>query len=120
MGGKLNVYERLMEEFKRLIDLGALKYGEKLPSCRALATERGINPNTVERAYSELEAEWYIHILPKKGAYVERAATGGVRRRSESSCACSVPQARRKRRYCSSSKRCTRKAKSRRRKYDRI
>ena len=80
MGGKLNVYERLMEEFKRLIDLGALKYGEKLPSCRARATERGINPNTVERAYSELEAEGYIHILPKKGAYVEK---GGDGRRSE-------------------------------------
>lgn len=69
--GKLNVYQALVAEFEQLIRAGALGYGEKLPSCRALATERGINPNTVERAYSRLEEEGYIRILPKKGAFVE-------------------------------------------------
>lgn len=68
---KLNVYQGLIAEFKKLIELGAIGYGEKLPSCRALAYERGINPNTVEKAYSALEAEGYIRILPKKGAYVD-------------------------------------------------
>ncbi len=74
--GKLNVYQALVAEFEQLIRVGAIGYGEKLPSCRALATERGINPNTVERAYSELEAEGYIRILPKKGAFVEYRENG--------------------------------------------
>lgn len=80
MGGKLNVYQGLVEEFRRLIEMGALKNGERLPSCRALATERGINPNTVEKAYSELEASGYIRILLKKGAYVDH---GGGKRAEE-------------------------------------
>lgn len=82
-GRKLNVYQGVVVEFKHLIELGALKYGEKLPSCRAYGYERGINPNTVEKAYAELEAAGYIEILPKKGAYVryggEAAAYGAVK-----------------------------------------
>ena len=65
--GKLNVYQSIVAEYKKLMELGAIVYGEKLPSCRALALERGINPNTVEKAYSALEKEGYIRILPKKG-----------------------------------------------------
>ena len=76
MNGKLTVYQSLVVELKHLIDLGALKYGEKLPSVRALATERGLNPNTVERAYTELEAEGYVRILFKKGAYVDKGGDG--------------------------------------------
>lgn len=83
-GRKLNVYQGVVVEFKHLIELGALKHGEKLPSCRAYGYERGINPNTVEKAYAELEAAGYIEILPKKGAYVrygggEDAAYGAVK-----------------------------------------
>ena len=74
--GKQNVYANIVSEYEKLIRLGAIKYGEKLPSCRALALELGINPNTVERAYSELEKEGYIRILPKKGAYVDFADDG--------------------------------------------
>ena len=47
--GKLNVYQSIVAEYKKLMELGAIVYGEKLPSCRALALERGINPNTVEK-----------------------------------------------------------------------
>ena len=43
---------------------------------RALALELGVNPNTVERAYSALEEQGYIRILPKKGAYVDFADDG--------------------------------------------
>lgn len=83
--GKLNVYQALVAEFEQLIRVGAIGYGEKLPSCRALATERGINPNTVERAYSELEAEGYIRILPKKGLLSSTEKTVGGRNRKQHS-----------------------------------
>ena len=68
---KLNVYQSIVAEYKKLIELGAIKYGEKLPSCRTLAYERGINPNTVEKAYARLEEEGYVRIVPKKGAYAD-------------------------------------------------
>ena len=53
-----------------MIELGAVAVGERLPSVRGFALERGVNPNTVERAYVELERQGYVKILPKKGAYV--------------------------------------------------
>lgn len=68
--GKENVYEQIVNEYKRYILLGILKYDDKLPSCRQLAKELGINPNTVVRAYNILEQENYIRIVPKKGVYV--------------------------------------------------
>lgn len=83
MREKLNVYQGVFAEYKKLIELGAFAYGEKLPSCRALAYERGINPNTVEKAYSALEAEGYIRILPKKGAYVDFAGDKDRKRLDE-------------------------------------
>ncbi len=81
--GKQNVYLGIVAEYKKLIGLGAIRYGEKLPSCRALAIELGVNPNTVERAYCELEAAGYIRILPKKGAYADYAAEDERRRVEE-------------------------------------
>lgn len=69
-GGKRNVFENIVEEIKSLIKVGALKGGEKLPSVRAFAVERKINPNTVAKAYAVLEEEGFIRVQPKKGAYV--------------------------------------------------
>ena len=68
--GKENVYEQIINEYKRFISLNVLRYDDKLPSCRELAKELGINPNTVSKAYNVLESEGYIRILPKKGVYV--------------------------------------------------
>ena len=68
--GKENVYEQIVNEYKRFISLKVLRLDDKLPSCRELAKELGINPNTVSKAYSVLEADGYIKILPKKGVYV--------------------------------------------------
>lgn len=70
MSGKLNVYENIVVEIKRLIESGAMPNGEKLPSVRSYALERKVNPNTVARAYAALEEEGYICVLPKKGGYV--------------------------------------------------
>ena len=69
LNGKGNVYQQIVDYYKRYISLKIIKPMEKLPSCRTLASELGINPNTVERAYSILENEKYIITIPKKGAY---------------------------------------------------
>ena len=67
---KKNVYENIVEEQKTLIENGVLKWGEKLPSVRAYAVDKKVNPNTVAKAYSILEQEGYIRVELKKGAYV--------------------------------------------------
>ncbi len=68
--GKVNVYETLVNELKHLIEIGALKQGEKLPSVRTYAVDRRVNPNTVAKAYAALEADGYLRVQPKQGAYV--------------------------------------------------
>lgn len=74
LSGKRNIYEEIVETYAKYIRTGALRAGEKLPSCRGLAMQLGINPNTVERAYSELEKRGLICTLPKKGAFVRAEA----------------------------------------------
>lgn len=70
MGGRPNVYESIVCGIKRDIELGILREGDRLPSCREMALKLGVNPNTVQRAYSALEGEGLIYTLPKKGVYV--------------------------------------------------
>lgn len=67
---KKSVYQRIADDVRWKVETGILREGDKLPSCRDLALQQGINPNTVQRAYSQLEAEGYIYTLPKKGVYV--------------------------------------------------
>ena len=68
--GKREVYIEIAERYKEYIRLGVIKNGERLPSVRVAAGEMGVNPNTVARAYSVLEADGYISSLPKKGVFV--------------------------------------------------
>ena len=68
--GKKSIYEEITDTYERYIRLGVLREGERLPSVRALAVKLGINPNTVERAYTELESRGLIRTIPKKGVYV--------------------------------------------------
>ena len=51
------IYEQIKDGYKKLIATGALGADERLPSVRALATQLSINPNTIQRAYAELESE---------------------------------------------------------------
>lgn len=67
---KPSVYQRIVDDLKQKIELGLYAEDERLLSCRELAVELGINPNTVQRAYSTLESEGYLYTLPKKGVYV--------------------------------------------------
>ncbi len=64
------LYEQLVDNIKNLILTGELKSDEKLPSVRSLARELGINPNTIQKAYSELERCGVILTLPGRGSIV--------------------------------------------------
>ena len=64
------VYEQIKEKLRARILAGALSEGDKLPSVRDLAATLAINPNTIQRAYRELEAEGYIYTQLGKGSFV--------------------------------------------------
>ena len=68
------IYEQVRDGLRRLIVSGAIADGEKLPSVRELAAEAGINPNTVQRAFSELEREGLIYTQRATGKYVTENA----------------------------------------------
>ena len=68
------IYLQLMEQVKHAIETGALRPGEQLPGIRPLAEELVINPNTVAKAYRELEHEGVIELRHGAGAFVSATA----------------------------------------------
>lgn len=64
------IFEQIQNQILRFIQAGVLAPGDRLPSVRQLAQENGINPNTVSKAYIELEKNGYVYNIPKKGVYV--------------------------------------------------
>ena len=64
------IYEQIQAELRRLMLTGALPPGSRLPSVRELAGQLAINPNTIQRAYRELETEGYICSVAGRGSYV--------------------------------------------------
>ncbi len=64
------IYEQIVERFKDLILKGALEPDSQLPSVRNLAMELSINPNTIQRAYAELERQGYICSVKGKGNFI--------------------------------------------------
>lgn len=77
------IYQQVKEGFCRLILSGALPPGCKLPSVRELATSLTINPNTIQRAYRELEQEGYTVSVPGKGSFVCDGDQAAKARRQE-------------------------------------
>ena len=63
------IYEQIIEKMSELLAMGALPQDEPLPSVRALASELSINPNTVPRAYVELERRGFIYSIKGKGNF---------------------------------------------------
>lgn len=68
-----SLYEQICNGLKELIIGGILQKDEKLPSVRELSVELTVNPNTVQRAYKELESKGYIYSITGKGNYVNGA-----------------------------------------------
>ena len=77
------IYEQIKDGLRKLIVTGAMAPDEKLPSVRALATQLSINPNTIQRAYNELENEGYIYSVPGKGSFASGSMDADAARRKE-------------------------------------
>jgi GntR family transcriptional regulator len=76
------MYEQVIDHFRQMILCGAMEPDSPMPSVRSLAMELSINPNTIQRAYQELERMGYIYTIKAKGSYVsEQAAKEDNRRR---------------------------------------
>ena len=67
---RIPIYEQLKRKLGELVALGALQKDEQLPSVRVLARDLGVNPNTVQKAYQELEREGVLYSVLGKGSFV--------------------------------------------------
>ncbi|MFA9379887.1 MAG: GntR family transcriptional regulator [Acetanaerobacterium sp.] len=77
------IYEQLKESVVRLAMLGAIEPNEQLPSVRTLAKQLAINPNTVQKAYQELEREAIVYSSPGRGSFLSAGVAQSARLRGE-------------------------------------
>ena len=70
LSSRTPIYEQLMDKLKELIIQEVFKADNQLPSVRQLANELSINPNTIQKAYRELEHQGFIYSIPGKGKFV--------------------------------------------------
>ena len=77
------IYEQVRDGLRQLILTGAIAPGEKLPSVRELASQLAINPNTIQRAYRELEHLGLIYTAPGKGAFAGDTSDAARKRQEE-------------------------------------
>ena len=75
------LYEQIKDKLKELIITGAVSENEKIPSVRELAQELTINPNTIQRAYKDLESEGFIYSVRAKGSFA--SPVSHIRKRTE-------------------------------------
>ena len=67
---RLPIYEQLKNKISELVMLGELKPDDQLPSVRSFARDLGVNPNTVQKAYQDLEREKIIYSVTGRGSYI--------------------------------------------------
>lgn len=82
--GKAPIYEQVYGGIAQLISSGRLKPEERLPAVREVAKHLGINPNTVQKAYAQLEQAGLIYSIPAKGSYVAAEDNAAAALREES------------------------------------
>lgn len=68
------VYEQIIEQVEKLITLGIISPGDQLPSVRSLSTELSVNPNTIQKAYSELDSKGIARSVPGRGCFIAEDA----------------------------------------------
>lgn len=76
-------YEQIKDNLRQLLITHSIHENEKLPSVRELASTLTINPNTIQRAYRELETEGYIYTIPGKGTFASSASNESQTRRQK-------------------------------------
>ena len=67
---KRAIYEQVVDRLSDLMLVGVLEPGDKLPSVRSLAVDLSINPNTIQKAYIELERQGYVYSVKGVGSFV--------------------------------------------------
>ena len=72
---RVPVYEQIINQVEEKILIGVLRAGDKMPSVRNLSIELSINPNTIQKAYTELDRKQLIITVPGKGAFVSDKAS---------------------------------------------
>lgn len=77
------LYQQVKDSLRRMMLTGLLEPDEKLPSVRSLATQLAINPNTIQRAYAELETEGHIYSVAGRGSFVSAGDGEHLRRIAE-------------------------------------
>jgi len=77
------IYEQVKDNLRRAIITGVMKSDDKIPSVRDLAGQLAINPNTIQKAYRELESEGYIYSVPGKGSFVSECCEALESRKTE-------------------------------------
>ena len=76
-------YQQIKDNIRHLVISKASSENDKLPSVREMATSLAINPNTIQRAYRELENEGYIYTIPGKGTFVSEIDQANVSRQKD-------------------------------------
>lgn len=77
------IYEQVIDRFQQMILCGVLPPDSPMPSVRSLAMELSLNPNTIQRAYQELERTGYIYTMKGKGSFVSETATAAANKRKQ-------------------------------------
>ncbi len=75
------IYEQIVQKLSELILADIFTENEQMPSVRSLATELSINPNTIQRAYAELERRGYIYSVKGRGSFV--SGSGPLREKKQ-------------------------------------
>ena len=77
------IHQQVRDGLRRLMVTGVLQPGDQLPSVRKLATELAINPNTIQRAMAQLEAEGFVYTVSGRGSFVAEDGDQNRRRMVE-------------------------------------
>lgn len=77
------IYEQIMDYYKRMILIGVMEEDEQMPSVRQLAMDLSTNPNTVQKAFTELEREGYIYTVRGRGSFVHASENLRLAKRQE-------------------------------------
>ncbi len=80
---RIPIYRQIEDSIVELILLGAYREDTQLPSVRSLAVELGINPNTIQKAYQELEAKGIIFSIAGKGSFVRGVEAARLMKREQ-------------------------------------
>jgi len=76
---RVPIYEQIIEQLETFVLKGVLKVGDQIPSVRSLSIQLSINPNTIQKAYSELDRTGIIDTVPGRGSFIAKDAKANLR-----------------------------------------